>query len=66
MLIIIPIPFFTLTWEVSWNVSPILPISTLFLIIITILFLILTTVTDPGIIPRRTIQEKININVHLE
>lgn len=63
---ILPIPFYTLTWMETWEITPAMPLLTLSLHIITFTFFILTMVTEPGIIPKKDIQLRCGTNFYLE
>lgn len=56
--ILIPtISYFSLASRYLWaQVDPVMPVVTALLFVSTILFLLLTSCTDPGIIPRRELQ----------
>ena len=41
-----------------WEVSPILPLAFYVLVLVMLVFLVLTTCTDPGIIPRKPFLER--------
>ncbi|KAM3130082.1 hypothetical protein pb186bvf_017788 [Paramecium bursaria] len=58
--------FFPVTWETSWDATPLLPITNLILVICTTIFLILTTITEPGIIPRKSLQQKMQTQHYFE
>ncbi|CAD8051020.1 unnamed protein product [Paramecium sonneborni] len=66
LLVIVPIPFNIYAWSKTWEISPSLPILTLFLQIICIIFLILTSITEPGIIPKKQLQLRAGSNYYLE
>jgi len=62
-ILIITIIYLVFAGPVLWeNLSPLLPICNGILLLSTMVFLVLTTITEPGIIPRKNILELINYN----
>ena len=58
MILTCGIVFFVIACPYLWNsVTPIIPLLEVYLFISTVVFLLLTTFTDPGIIPRKAIFE---------
>lgn len=56
-IIFFSVAYFTIIIPHLWeNLSPLIPCCGIYLFISTIFFLIKTTLTDPGIIPRKKIQ----------
>jgi palmitoyltransferase ZDHHC9/14/18 len=53
-LIVVMVPYYIFVAPDVWNnVSPVLPIATTVSVLFTLLSILLTSFTDPGIIPRR-------------
>ncbi|CAD8143448.1 unnamed protein product [Paramecium pentaurelia] len=66
LLLIFPIPFYLSTWTKTWDISPTIPFLTIFLQFTSITFLVLTSITEPGIIPKKQLQLRVGTNYFLE
>jgi palmitoyltransferase ZDHHC9/14/18 len=61
-LLAISVFFFLIASPYIWyEISPLMPLAAGYFFVTTIVFLILTTITEPGIIPRKSVLEKMGV-----